>query len=198
MPFLWHIRLTAAAEGVRHSTVDPSSWPSSDTGVGYRKVFGPGPDNENGYDWTQRLPAPDQPSREPLLRLSIRASDRPSHPRRPLPTLSHRPVRHVPRQASQLKSSGRHVPLSCNTSISGSRSSGCSPYSVPPCIDVSSVDDTNLRFCCLYFRSACKDQVSHKTYIKRMIFIRAQNKNSTRYTKLLPCRQNQPNIFSGV
>jgi hypothetical protein len=24
MPFLWHIRPTAAAEGVRHSTVDPS------------------------------------------------------------------------------------------------------------------------------------------------------------------------------
>jgi hypothetical protein len=25
MPFLWHIRPTAAAEGVRHSTVDPST-----------------------------------------------------------------------------------------------------------------------------------------------------------------------------
>jgi hypothetical protein len=24
-------------------------------------------------------------------------------------------------------------------------------YSAPPCIDVSSADDTNLRFCCLYF-----------------------------------------------
>jgi hypothetical protein len=35
----------------------------------------------------------------------------------------------------------------------------------PPCIDVSSADDINSRFCCLYFCWACIDQVSHKDYM---------------------------------
>ena len=54
-------------------------------------------------------------------------------------------------------------------------------YSKPPCIDVSSVDDTNLRFCCFYFRWAGTDQVSHKIYIKRDDLHKSSKLNSTRY-----------------
>jgi len=56
-------------------------------------------------------------------------------------------------------------------------------YSVPPCIDVSPVGDTNLRFCCLYFRWACIDQVSHKTYTNRDDLHKGSKQSSTRYTE---------------
>jgi hypothetical protein len=57
-------------------------------------------------------------------------------------------------------------------------------YSIPPCLDVSSVDDTNLRFYYFYFRWAGTDQVSHKTYTNRDDLHKGSKLNSTRYTEV--------------
>ena len=70
-------------------------------------------------------------------------------------------------------------------------------YSVPPCIDASPVDDTNLRFYCLYFRWACIDQVSHKTYINRDDLHKGSKQSSTRYTKFLLVTEIKLTSFLG-
>jgi hypothetical protein len=77
----------------------------------------------------------------------------------------------------------------CRADISSLLQLQCPPRS---CIDVSSADNTNSRFCCLYFCWACTDQASHETYTKRNDLHTGSKQSSTRYTEFLRIRTLSP------